>query len=230
MSTYITPMEAKRNDDIIKVAIVDDDEDIRNGLRWMLEYSEGYSCTGVYKSCADAREHIGANLPDVVLMDIGLPEQNGIECVRILKAMYPDIQIVMQTVYSDDEKIFESLRAGAVGYILKKSQTVKVLQAISDAHAGGAPMSGEIARRVLNFFSQPQPVDEIGTLSDREIEVLEALVEGHSYKAIAEKLFVSVHTVRFHLHNIYEKLHVTSRAEAVAKVMLRRGSSPSLGG
>lgn len=222
MDIYITAMETKRNDEIIRVAIVDDDEDIRNGLRWMLEFSEGYACTGVYKNCADAMEHIDEQLPDVVLMDIGLPGKNGIECVRAMKASYPEVQIVMQTVYSEDEKIFESLRAGAVGYILKKSQSVKVLQAISDAHAGGAPMSGEIARRVLLFFQQPQPADETAELSDREIEVLEALIEGHSYKAIAEKLFVSVHTVRFHLHNIYEKLHVTSRAEAVAKVMRQR--------
>lgn len=215
-------MEAKRNDEIIRVAIVDDDEDIRSGLKWMLDYTEGYACAGVYRSCAEAVEQLGDALPDVVLMDIGLPGTSGIECVRKLKALFPDVQFVMQTVYSDDDKIFESLRAGAVGYILKKSQTVKVLQAISDAHAGGAPMSGEIARRVLTFFQQPQPADEMAALSDREVEVLEALVQGHSYKAIAEKLFVSVHTVRFHLHNIYEKLHVSSRAEAVAKVMRHR--------
>ncbi len=215
-------MEAKRNDDIIKVAIVDDDEDIRKGLNWMLDYTEGYVCVGTFRSCGEAVEHLGENLPDVVLMDIGLPGSSGIECVRTLKGMWPDVQFVMQTVYSDDDKIFESLRAGAVGYILKKSQTVKVLQAISDAHAGGAPMSGEIARRVLTFFQKPEPAQDFSALSSREVEVLESLVDGHSYKTIAEKLFVSVHTVRFHLHNIYEKLHVTSRAEAVAKVMRQR--------
>lgn len=217
-----TTMESRRQDDIIKVAIIDDDEDIRNGLSWMIEYSEGYTCSGTYKSCADAVEHIGENLPDVVLMDIGLPGKSGIECVRAIKELHPALQIVMQTVYSDDDKIFESLRAGAVGYILKKTPTVKVLQAISDAFAGGAPMSGEIARRVLTYFQRPRQEDEISTLSSREVEVLESLVEGHSYKIIAEKLFVSVHTVRFHLHNIYEKLHVSSRAEAVAKMMKHR--------
>jgi DNA-binding NarL/FixJ family response regulator len=128
----------------------------------------------------------------------------------------------MQTVYTEDEKIFESLRAGAVGYLLKKTPSTNILQAISDAAAGGAPMTGEIARRVLAFFQTPAPKDESEELSPREIEVLELLVDGRSYKAIAEQLFVSVHTVRFHLHNIYEKLHVSSRGEAVAKMMRRK--------
>lgn len=214
--------DQKRQDEIIKVAIIDDDEDIRNGLGWVIEFSDGYVLTGTYKSCADALEHIDENLPDVVLMDIGLPGRSGIECVRALKEVFPAVQVIMQTVYSDDDKIFESLRAGAVGYILKKTPTVSVLQAVSDAHAGGAPMSGEIARKVLTFFQAPKEDDGMASLSARETDVLEALVEGHSYKAIAEKLFVSVHTVRFHLHNIYEKLHVNSRAEAVAKLMKHR--------
>ena len=212
-------METKRLDSTIRVAIVDDDADIRSGLRWMIDHSEGFVCTGVFSSCADAMGAIGDDLPDVVLMDIGMPGKSGIECVRILTEAHPGVQVVMQTVYSDDEKIFESLRAGAVGYILKKTPSIQVLQAISDAFAGGAPMTGEIARRVLAWFQKPKQHDDMSALSGREVEVIEALVEGHSYKAIAEKLFVSVHTVRFHLHNIYEKLHVSSRAEAVAKVM-----------
>jgi DNA-binding NarL/FixJ family response regulator len=212
-------METKRLDSIIRVAIVDDDDDIRTGLRWLLDHSEGFACSGIFPSCAAAMAAIGDDLPDVVLMDIGMPGKNGIECVRALKEAHPDVQVVMQTVYSDDDKIFESLRAGAVGYILKKTPSIQVLQAISDAFAGGAPMTGEIARRVLAWFQKPKQNDDMSSLSTREVEVIEALVEGHSYKAIAEKLFVSVHTVRFHLHNIYEKLHVSSRAEAVAKVM-----------
>jgi DNA-binding NarL/FixJ family response regulator len=212
-------MDAKRLDTVIKVAIIDDDEDIRTGLHWLIQYSDGYTCTGTFKSCAEAMDCLGEELPDVVLMDIGMPGKSGIECVRALKETFPSIQVIMQTVYSDDDKIFESLRAGAVGYILKKTPSTNILQSISDAFAGGAPMSGEIARRVLEFFRSPKQTDEVSSLSSREIEVLEQLVEGHSYKRIAEMLYVSVHTVRFHLHNIYEKLHVRTRGEAVAKMM-----------
>ncbi len=205
---------------VIRVAIVDDDEEIRNGLRWIIEQTDGYHLTGVYKNYTEALHGIGDTQPDVVLMDIGLPGKSGIECVRDLKMRYPAVQFVMQTVYADDENIFESLRAGAVGYLLKKTPTAKFLQAISDANNGGAPMSGEVARKVLQYFQAPKKKTSADyELSDREVDVLKALTEGHSYKAIADKLFVSVHTVRFHLHNIYEKLHVSSRAEAVAKVM-----------
>jgi DNA-binding NarL/FixJ family response regulator len=212
-------MEVREKDTVIKVAVIDDDEDIRNGLKWLIDFSDGYRCTATYRNCGVALEEIGDDVPDVVLMDIGLPGMSGIECVRCLKEAFPSIQVVMQTVYTEDEKIFESLRAGAVGYILKKTPSTNILQAISDAAAGGAPMTGEIARRVLAFFQAPKPKDEMAELSPREIDVLELLVDGRSYKAIAEQLFVSVHTVRFHLHNIYEKLHVSSRGEAVAKMM-----------
>ncbi len=205
---------------VIHVAIVDDDEEIRNGLSWIIGQTEGYLLTGTYKNYTEALNGISDDLPDVVLMDIGLPGRSGIECVRELKVKFPSVQFVMQTVYADDENIFQSLRAGAVGYLLKKTPTAKFLQAISDAYEGGSPMSGEIARKVLNYFQTPQKKSSKDyELSDREVDVLKALTEGHSYKAIADKLFVSVHTVRFHLHNIYEKLHVSSRAEAVAKVM-----------
>lgn len=204
---------------VISVAIVDDDEEIRNGLSWIIQNSDGYQLTGIYKNYTEAVKGIESVQPDVVLMDIGLPGKSGIECVRELKLRFPKVQFVMQTVYTDDENIFQSLRAGAVGYLLKKTPTAKFLQAISDAFDGGAPMSGEIARKVLNYFQAPKKKSSEYELSDRELEVLKALTEGHSYKSIAEKLFVSVHTVRFHLHNIYEKLHVSSRAEAVAKVM-----------
>ena len=205
---------------VIQVAIVDDDDEIRNGLSWIIQQSEGYHLTGVYKNYSEALQGIGETQPDVVLMDIGLPGKSGIECVRELKVKYPRVQFVMQTVYADDENIFQSLRAGAVGYLLKKTPTAKFLQAVSDAYEGGAPMSGEIARKVLHYFQEPQKKKRTDyALSDREVDVLKALTEGHSYKSIAEKLFVSVHTVRFHLHNIYDKLHVSSRAEAVAKVM-----------
>jgi len=203
----------------IKVCIVDDDEDIRNGLSWMINNSEGFECVAVFGSGEEFFRHIPDPMPDVILMDIGLPGKSGIECVKLIKEKFDNVQIIMQTVCSEDEKIFESLRVGAVGYLLKKSPTIKVLQAITDAYEGGAPMTGEVARKVLNYFQKPILDKTEAFLSDREKEVLEALIEGHSYKAIAGILSVSVHTVRFHLHNIYEKLHVTSRGEAIAKVL-----------
>jgi DNA-binding NarL/FixJ family response regulator len=215
-------MENHINHSVISVAIVDDDDDVRNGLNWMIDNADGFRCIGMYTNAQDVLDNLADPLPDVLLMDIGLPGMSGIECVRELKKIYPHLKIVMQTVYSDDDKIFESLRAGAVGYILKKSPILKVLQAISDANEGGAPMSGEVARRVLNFFQEPVEDNEIASLSMREHEVLEALIEGRSYKAISEKLFLSVHTVRFHVHHIYEKLHVRSRAEFMAKVMAHK--------
>jgi DNA-binding NarL/FixJ family response regulator len=212
------------NERQLNVAIVDDDADVRDALEWILNHSEGFCCSGIYKNCKEVIDGIkkNPNLPDVLLMDIGLPDQSGVECVRILKESHPSLKIVMQTVHSSDEMIFDSLRAGACGYILKKISSEKILQAIRDAAEGGIAMNGEIARKVLDFFQKPQPDPSLSGLSDRERDVLKLLIQGHSYKAIAERLFLSVHTVRFHLHNIYEKLHVRSRMEAVAKAMKHR--------
>lgn len=208
----------------LTVAIVDDDSDIREAMHWLFDNSSGFTCTGLFNNCAEAVAGLNDanNLPDVILMDIGLPGQSGVECVKILKDKYPSLKIVMQTVHSSDEMIFDSLQAGACGYILKKITTERLLQSIRDAHEGGVPMSGEVARKVLDFFQKPKTNPSISELSDRELDVLQLLIEGHSYKAIADKLFLSVHTIRFHLHNIYEKLHVRSRMEAVAKAMKHR--------
>ena len=155
-------------------------------------------------------------------MDIDLNGKSGIQCVRSVKSEFPDVHIIMQTVYSDDEKIFESLRAGAVGYLLKKAPTENMLNAISEACEGGAPMSGEVARKVLNYFQLPKQKSVDTLLSEREAEVLRQLIKGHSYQAIADGLFISVNTIRFHVKNIYEKLHVKSRPEAIAKAMKER--------
>lgn len=205
---------------MLKVAIVDDDALVRDDLQWILNHSEGFQCIGLYKNCMEVLKGLSKDhLPDVILMDISMPGQSGVECVKALKSIYPSLRIVMQTVHSSDDHIFDSLRAGAIGYILKKTPSQKLLNALQDACDGGAPMSGEVARKVLHFFQeQKSSPDELG-LSEREVDVLRLLIEGYSYKGIAEKLFVSVHTVRFHLHNIYEKLHVSSRMEAVSKVM-----------
>jgi DNA-binding NarL/FixJ family response regulator len=215
-------MKLNREDHPIRVAIIDDDDDIREGLRWMVEHSEGFECVGSFSHCGAGLEKFAEVAPDVVLMDIAMPGKSGIECVEVLKREYPDVQVLMLTVYSEDEKIFQSLRAGAVGYLLKKTPAEKLLAAIRDAYAGGAPMSGEIARKVLQYFQRPNIEVPTSSLSSREVEVLNLLIEGHSYKAIADKLFLSVHTIRFHLHNIYGKLHVSSRAEAVAKALRTR--------
>ena len=200
----------------INIAIVDDDEEIRRSICWIINQSPKFYCSATWKNCGEALKNIESDPPNVILMDIGLPDKSGIECVKEIKDLFPGIQILMLTVYSDEEKIFHSIRAGAVGYILKNISSEKLLEAIWDANNGGAPMSGEIARKVLNYFRHPKDDNITSKLSSREVEVLECLIAGHTYKAIAEKLFLSVHTVRFHLHNIYEKLHVKSRYEAVS--------------
>jgi DNA-binding NarL/FixJ family response regulator len=204
---------------IIRTVIVEDEENVRDHLKWLLDNSDGIKCAGVFEDGESAIKGINDLLPDVVLMDIGLPGKSGIQCIKEIKKIHPDIQIIMQTVYTDEDKIFESLQAGAVGYILKKTKSEKIIQAIKDAYEGGVPMTGEIARKVLSFLSAPQKEKLESLLSNREIEVLKALTKGFSYNSIAEQLFISINTVRFHVKNIYAKLHVKSRPEAVAKVI-----------
>jgi len=204
----------------IYVAIVDDDEQVRDSLSWLINSTEGFKCVGVYDGCPNALKAIEDDLPDVVLMDIEMPKQSGIECVERLREAFPDLRILMLTNYSDDDRIFDSLRAGAVGYLLKNSSITKLCEAIQEAHHGGAPMSSEVAKKVLTYFHNQKKTSKYATeLSKRELEVLQALTEGLTDKAIAEKLFISIPTVRFHLKNIYAKLHVNSRSEAVVKAM-----------
>ena len=204
---------------IIRVAILDDDQEFREILSMVLNNSDGYKCVATYRSCDEALKKIDADLPDILLLDIEMPGKSGIESLKEITAAFPTVKVMMLTVYSDSEKIFQSLRGGAVGYLLKKSPTEKLLEAILEAEEGGAPFSGEVAKKVLQYFQAPAPQSSLSFLSEREKQVLDALIDGHSTKAISEKLFVSTHTVRFHLHNIYNKLHVNSRAEAVAKAI-----------
>jgi len=213
-----TNSRATDADDVIRVAVIDDDDEMRKGIRMIIDQAEGFACAD-YTSGSTFLETFDENPPDVVLMDIGMPDKSGIEWVEILKERYPHIQCLMLTVHSDEEKIFQSLRAGAVGYLLKTTTPEKLLTSIRETYAGGAPMSGEVARKVLTYFQQPKPSTVFSTLSQRELDVLLALTEGYTYKVIADKLFVSVNTVRFHLRNIYAKLHVRSRTEAVAKAL-----------
>jgi DNA-binding NarL/FixJ family response regulator len=201
----------------IRVAIVEDTKDIREGLAMLINASDGYSCTYVFENAEDALEKLPTDAPDVVLMDINLPGMSGPECVKKLKPLCPQTQFLMCTVYEEDEHIFESLKSGATGYILKKTPPTKLLEAITDIHNGGSPMTGGIARKVLTSFTPAVPTNT-NDLSTREFEILEALAKGFRYKEIADKLFISIDTVRSHIRNIYEKLQVHSRTEALNKV------------
>ena len=200
---------------MINIAIVEDEDEVREGLAMLINGSEGFRCVQRYSSAEKALPDIVKNKPDVVLMDINLPGMSGIECMRQLKARQPGLPIMVLTVYDDDEKIFESLKAGASGYLLKKTPPAKILEAIVELYNGGSPMSSRIARKVVQTFQAIGPSsEETGNLSKREHEILFYLAKGYRYKEIAEALFISIETVRTHLRNIYEKLHVRSRSEA----------------
>ncbi len=204
----------------IEVAIVEDIDDIRNGLADFINSATGFRCVATYANAEAALEELPDLEPDVVLMDIGLPDMSGIECIRILKMQHPKLQIMMLTVYEDDDKIFNSLAAGATGYVLKKTPPAKLLEGIEELHNGGSPMSSQIARKVVQTFQHTQkPSQPTEDLSKREQEILSYLAKGHLYKEIAATLSISVETVRTHLRNIYEKLHVRTRTEAVLKFL-----------
>ncbi|RYY56863.1 MAG: response regulator transcription factor [Chitinophagaceae bacterium] len=209
----------------ISVCIVDDNSDLRNALEEIIDMSEGYKCLCTIGTPDEAIQKIPALMPDVVLMDINLgSEESGIDLVRVLKAQAPAINFMMCTVYEEDEKIFQALRAGASGYILKKTAPARMLEAIRELYQGGAPMSSQIARKVVAAFID-KPVsnepEELEVLSNREMQILEQLSKGLMYKEIAAELFISPETVRKHVYHIYEKLHVTNRIEAVNKYFRR---------
>ena len=208
---------------MITVGIVEDDAGIRQSLEWMLKSSGEFSCVAACADVAEALQVLPKVKPQVVLMDINLPDRSGIECTALLKELLPDVQVVMITVYDDSDKVFNALRAGASGYILKRATPERILQAIREVLAGGVAMSSEIARKVLGVFreSAAAPSDE-ESLSRREQEVLELLSQGCSNKEIADKLFISIETVTWHLRHIYTKLHVRSRTQAALKFLNRR--------
>ena len=206
----------------ISVCIVDDNKELRNALEEIISMSQGYRCIGTIASAEKAVSQIPILKPDVVLMDINLgSETNGIDCVRELKPRMPFTNFMMCTVYEENEKIFEALSAGASGYLLKKTDPHKMLEAIRELYEGGAPMSSQIARKVVAAFLQKSftSIDtiELNALSKREKEILEYLSKGLMYKEIAAQLFLSQETVRKHVYHIYEKLHVTNRVSAVNK-------------
>jgi DNA-binding NarL/FixJ family response regulator len=206
----------------IRVAIVEDGDEIREGLRVLIGASAGFSCVGAWRTAEEALRAIPGLTPDVVLMDIQLPGENGIECTRRVKQLLPACQVIILSVFDDDEKIFKSLVAGATGYILKHTAPSELLDAIMTVHAGGSPMSDRIARRVVEAFRTMETTGP-GTenLSERETEILSFVAKGYRDKEIAEKLFLSTDTVRTHVRNIYRKLHVRSRTEAALRFLGR---------
>ncbi len=207
----------------IKVSIIEDLRDIRECMTFLINGTEGFTCTGSYRTMEEALDRIGSALPDVVLSDIGLPGMSGIEGVRILKERYPNLLILMSTVYDDDERVFDAICAGACGYLLKKTPPSKLLDSIREAVNGGAPMTPEVARRVINIFRDIRPPERANyELTPHEIRLLKLFVEGHNYKTAAVELKVSINTINFHVRNIYGKLQVHSRSEAVAKALLNR--------
>ena len=204
----------------IKVSIIEDDDWIRDDLATEIQRTEGFTCVQTFGNAETALAQIGRTAVDVVLVDINLPQMNGIECVRKLKQLLPSLQILMLTVYEDSDKIFDSLLAGASGYLLKRTPKSEIIKAIANVHQGNSPMTGHIARKVVQYFHQRGADDqEIGKLSKREHEVLDRLAAGISYKEIADVLALSIDTVRMHIKSIYGKLHVHSRGEAVAKYL-----------
>ncbi len=205
----------------ISVCVVDDNDDLRNALEEIINMAEGFRCVGTFSTATEGILKIPIIKPDVVLMDINLGgSETGIDCVKYLKPKVPSTNFMMCTVYEEDEKIFEALNAGASGYILKKTAPVKLLEAIRELYEGGAPMSSQIARKVVAVFQKkPTYPDKysLNQLSHREKEILEWLAKGMLYKEIAAQLFISPETVRKHVYHIYEKLHVNNRIEAVNK-------------
>lgn len=207
----------------IKVAIIEDRREIREGLSMLINGTAGFKCTDSYRSMEDALPRIGGNLPDVVLSDIGLPGMSGIEGMRILKEKHPNLLLLMLTVYDDDERIFDALCAGACGYLLKKTPPAKLLEGLREAVDGGSPMSPEVARRVIALFRDIRPPERADyELTPHETRLLKLLVEGHNYKTAAFELNVSINTISFHMRHIYEKLQVHSKSEAVAKALRDR--------
>lgn len=206
---------------MIKVAIFEDNRSLREGLAAMIGGTTGFVCVGAFPNCNNLLKNISQAHPDVVLMDIEMPGINGIEAVGMIKEEYPGMKILMETIFDDDEKIFNSICAGAEGYILKHTSPAEIMEAIKEIHEGGSPMTPSIANRVLKMVKQRPETGskESFDLTDREKEILMCLVKGMSYKMVADACFISIETVNVHIKNIYRKLQVHSKSEAVAKAI-----------
>jgi len=210
---------------VIAVAIIEDQREVREGVAVLINGTKGYRCTASYRSMEEALARIGANaadavLPDAVLVDIGLPGMSGIEGIKLLKERFPNMTLLAFTVYDDDENIFDALCAGASGYLLKNTPPTRLLEGLREVVTGGAPMSPEVARKVIRLFREVRPPERANyQLTPQETEVLRLLVEGHHYKTAAAELGISINTVSFHLRNVYAKLQVHSKSEAVTKAL-----------
>lgn len=203
----------------ISIGIVEDLDEVRDGLKQFIALNAEFNVTGAYRTAEEALIEIPALRPDIVIMDINLPGMNGIECIRQIKDKTPGTQFMMFTVYENDEKVFEALKAGASGYLLKNTGLVQLITALKELHEGGSPMSSNIARKLVSVFHEQEKArPQISSLSPRENEVLQLLADGLLYKEIAEQLCISIATVRQHIHKIYDKLHVQNRTEALNKV------------
>ena len=217
------PADGLPDQQVVKVAIIEDVRSLREGFWMLIDGTPGFHCTGSFRTMEEALDRIGFDLPDVVLADIGLPGMNGIEGTRVLKERYPDLTLLMLTVYEDDDRIFDALCAGACGYLLKKTPPARLLESLKEAASGGAPMSPEVARRVVTLFREFRPPDRVDyNLTPHEVRLLKLLVEGHNYKTAAATLSVSFNTICFHIKSIYEKPQVHSKSEAVSKALRNR--------
>ena len=208
----------------ITINIVEDLDEVREGLSQFISLNSEFKITGSFSSAEEAMIKIPMLKPDIVIMDISLPGMNGIECIRTIKDKCKGTQFMMFTVYENDEKVFQALRAGASGYLLKNTGLMQMISALKELHEGGSPMSSNIARKLVSIFQQKEKImSEVASLSPRENEVLQLLSDGLLYKEIADQLSISVATVRQHIHKIYEKLHVANRTEALNKVYGKKG-------
>lgn len=216
-------MAQTMTDKPIKTAIIEDQDDIREGLASLIGFTPGFKCSGSYQSMEEALDRMRWDLPDVVLSDIGLPGMDGIQGIKIIKERFPNMLILMLTVYDDDERIFDALCAGANGYLLKRTAPMRLLDSLREAVEGGSPMSPEVATKVIRLFREFRPPEQADyDLTPHEIRLLKLLVEGHNYKTAAKELGSSINTIKFYIKRIYEKLQVHSKSEAVAKALKER--------
>jgi len=216
-------LKTMTNEQTIRILIVEDQRHLRDGVEALINFTPGFQCSGAFRTMEEALARVKHDLPDVVLTDIGLPGMSGIDGIKRLKELYPDLLILVLTVYDDNEKIFDALCAGACGYLLKQTEPSELLKSLREAVTGGAPMSPEVANKVIKLFREVRPPEKADyNLTPHEIRLLKMLTEGYNYVSSAEKLGISYNTLKFHVRNIYDKLQVHSQSEALAVAMRDR--------